>query len=153
MWGPCSYWEHCSPGWRCRWARESRQLLRPGRLNSRDDDLEQDDSVTIVLDTLHDRRTGRSFATSPLGTKFAGRIRDDGRVSDSTWDAAWTSAAQRTGDGWSAEFAIPFRVLTFKTGEDVTWGFNIGRTRRGNLERPSGTARSRARHGSPSMVR
>ncbi|MCP5120623.1 MAG: carbohydrate binding family 9 domain-containing protein, partial [bacterium] len=104
------------------------------RLNRRDDKLEQDDSISIVLDTFHDRRTGYFFATNPLGTQSDGRVRDDGRVTDSTWDAAWQSAAVRTGDGWSAEFAIPFRVLTFKPGEDRTWGFNIGRTRRSSLE-------------------
>lgn len=104
------------------------------RLNRRDDDLGGDDSVTIVLDTFHDRRTAYFFSTNPLGTQADGRVRDDGRVTDATWDAAWTSAAQRVEDGWSAEFAIPFRELTFSSGEDRTWGFNIGRTRRSSLE-------------------
>ena len=104
------------------------------RLNRRDDNLAQDDSVLIVLDTFHDRRTGYFFGTNALGTQSDGRVRDDGRVTDATWDAAWTSATQRVLDGWSAEFAIPFRVLMFTPGQDRTWGFNIGQTRRSSLE-------------------
>jgi PAS domain-containing protein len=104
------------------------------RLNRRDDELERDDSVIIVLDTFHDRRTGYFFSMNPLGTQSDGRVRDDGRVVDSTWDAAWQSAAARVDGGWSAEFAIPFRVLTYRTGEDRAWGLNIGRSRRSSLE-------------------
>ena len=104
------------------------------QLNRRDDDLRRDDAVVIVLDTFHDRRTGYYFGTNPLGTQLDGRIKDDGRVSDDTWDAAWSSAARIVEDGWTAEFAIPLRVLMFQAGQDHTWGVNIGRTRRSNLE-------------------
>lgn len=104
------------------------------QLNGRDDDLFQDDSVVIVLDTFHDRRTAYYFATNLLATQLDGRVKNDGQVTEANWDAAWQSAAQRTADGWSAEFAIPLRVLMFQAGENRTWGFNIGRTRRSNLE-------------------
>ena len=33
------------------------------------------------------------------------------------WDASWQVAAQIVDDGWSAEFAIPLRVIQFRTGE------------------------------------
>ena len=51
-----------------------------------------------------------------------------------TWDAAWQVATQTVSDGWTAEFAIPLRVLQFRAGDDQTWGLNIGRTRRSSLE-------------------
>ncbi|MCH7979084.1 MAG: carbohydrate binding family 9 domain-containing protein [Acidobacteria bacterium] len=104
------------------------------RLNNRDDPLTQDDSVTIYLDTFHDRRTSYFFATNPLSTQTDGRITDDGRVQDTTWDASWQAAARVTDNGWTAEFAIPLRVLQFVAGNDRVWGFNIGRTRRSSLE-------------------
>lgn len=104
------------------------------QLNGRDDDLFQDDSVVIVLDTFHDRRTAYYFATNLLGTQLDGRVKNDGQVTEANWDAAWQSASQRTADGWSAEFAIPLSALMFQAGENRTWGFNIGRTRRSNLE-------------------
>jgi len=104
------------------------------RLTRRDADMADDDSITIFLDTFHDRRNCYLFATNPLGTQTDGRIGEDGRVRDTTWDAEWSSASRITADGWSAEFAIPFRVLQFRPGKNRTWGFNIGRTRRANLE-------------------
>jgi hypothetical protein len=43
-------------------------------------------------------------------------------------------AAKRTAEGWSAEFAIPFRTLRYH-GDGSTWGFNVYRMiRHGNEE-------------------
>ena len=104
------------------------------RLNRRDDNLSRDDSVTVFLDTFHDRRTCYFFSTNPLGTQTDGRIKDDGRVRDRSWDAEWLVAAQTDSDGWTAEFAIPLRAMQFHSGENRSWGINIGRSRRSNLE-------------------
>ena len=70
--------------------------------------------LVVVLDTFHDRRTAYLFATNPLGTQMDGRIRNDGQVEDISWDAAWDSFARIVADGWTAEFAIPLRILMFK---------------------------------------
>jgi hypothetical protein len=96
-------------------------------VTSRDGDLERDDSVTVMLDTLHDRRTGYTFATNALGVQTDGKIADNGRVVDDRWDGTWTCASSRTDEGWSAEFEIPFRMLRFEGGEAVTWGINFQR--------------------------
>jgi hypothetical protein len=80
-----------------------------------------------LLDTLHDRRTGYTFATNLLGVQTDGKIADNGRIVDNRWDGTWSCAASRTADGWSAEFAIPFRMLRFESGEAVTWGINFQR--------------------------
>jgi hypothetical protein len=116
------------------YAYEEDPALITARLTRRDDQLDNDDSIWVFLDTFHDRRTCYYFATNPLGTQVDGRIRDNGRVQDDTWDATWSSESRIHSDGWSVEFAIPLRSITFKTGQDVSWGFNIGRTRRANLE-------------------
>ena len=42
------------------------------------------------------------------------------------WDAIWTVATRRSDQGWSAEFAIPFKSLNFPP-EGTVWGFNISR--------------------------
>lgn len=104
------------------------------RLTRRDDDLKNDDSIWIFLDTFFDHRTCYFFAVNPLGTQLDGRIRDNGRVEDKTWDTAWASAAKIHSDGWTAEFAVPLRSITFRKGKDQSWGLNVGRTRRTNLE-------------------
>lgn len=104
------------------------------QLTRRDADLLQDDAIVVVLDTFHDRRSAYYFITNPLGTQADGRIAEDGRTTDSSWDAAWRVAAARTNDGWSAEFAIPLTSLRFQAGTDRTWGLNVGRGRRRSLE-------------------
>lgn len=105
------------------------------QLSRRDAELLDDDAVVVVLDTHGDRQTAYYFMTNLLGTQADGRIADDGRTVDGSWDGAWRAAASRTDYGWSAELAIPFASLSFRRGSRVTWGINFGRSRRSTLER------------------
>src|SRR2546422_5962010 len=57
------------------------------QLTQRDADLLLDDAVAVVLDTTFDRRSGYYFVTNALGTQAEGRIADDGRSLQSSWDA------------------------------------------------------------------
>ena len=104
------------------------------QLTQRDADLLRDDAVAVVIDTTFDRRTGYYFITNALGTQADGRISDDGRSPESSWDAPWQSAASRTDYGWSAEFSIPLSSIRYAAGENRTWGINVGRSRRRTLE-------------------
>jgi hypothetical protein len=104
------------------------------QLTQRDADLLRDDAVALVIDTTFDRRTGYYFITNALGTQADGRIADDGRSSESSWDAPWQSAASRTDYGWSSEFSIPLSSIRYAAGENRTWGINVGRSRRRTLE-------------------
>jgi hypothetical protein len=104
------------------------------QLTQRDADLFSDDAVGLSLDSFHDRRTGYFFVTNPLGTQWDGRIADDGRQSDSTWDGAWRVAVLRLPDGWSAEFEIPLSTIRYNPGEGRTWGINFVQSRRRSLE-------------------
>jgi hypothetical protein len=104
------------------------------QLTRRDADLFNDDSVILLLDTHHDRRSAYFFMTNALATQTDGRIADDGRTVDVTWDAPWQCAAQHTDFGWSVEMAIPFTSIKYISGDSVTWGINFGRSRRSNLE-------------------
>lgn len=105
------------------------------QLTRRDAELLSDDAVVVVLDTHGDRQSAYYFITNLLGTQADGRIADDGRTVDGSWDGAWRAAARRTDYGWSAELAIPFASLSFRRGDRVTWGINFGRSRRSTLER------------------
>src|SRR5204863_5442563 len=49
------------------------------------------------------------------------------------WDGIWLERTRRTEQGWSAEFAIPFKSLVFHRGQQ-TWGFNVSRTIKRKLE-------------------
>jgi hypothetical protein len=104
------------------------------QLTRRDSELGNDDAVAVLLDSHNDRRCAYYFMTNALGTQTDGRVANDGRTVDDTWDASWRSAAQLTDYGWSVEIAIPFTSISYAAGEDKTWGINFGRTRRRNLE-------------------
>jgi len=90
------------------------------RLTKRDADLEEDDSVSIYLDTFHDQRNSYYFATNILGTQCDGRIVENGLTTDLTWDGIWKSAGCRTEFGWTAEVAVELGSLKFKPGEEKT---------------------------------
>ena len=93
---------------------------------SRDADLSSDDRIEILLDTFRDRRNAFYFATNPAGALVDGLIIENGSL-NSEWDAIWNVRARRTSDGWSAEFAIPFKSLGFEQSLD-SWGFNVSRS-------------------------
>jgi hypothetical protein len=94
----------------------------------RDSDIEEDDSVYVLLDTFHDRRSCYYFATNLLGTQLDGRITENGRTEDATWDGIWKSAGLKTEFGWSAEIAVELSSLKYEPGDDRTWGLNVGRS-------------------------
>jgi cellulose/xylan binding protein with CBM9 domain/uncharacterized protein DUF5916 len=93
---------------------------------SRDARLFYDDSVEILLDTYHDRRNAYYFSTNPAGALVDGRITEN-RYPDTNWDGIWNVKTRTDETGWTAEFQIPFKTLSFDPHSD-TWGFNVART-------------------------
>lgn len=88
-----------------------------------------DDGVAILFDTFHDHRNAMVFATNPNGAEFDALISDEGGEVNVDWRGVWRVAAKRTADGWSAEFAIPFRTLRYPSdAAAATWGFNVFRS-------------------------
>ena len=109
---------------------EPDQIL--GTQMARDANLGSDDRIEIVLDTYRDQRNAYYFATNPAGALVDGLLFANGQ-SNMNWDAIWEVRTIRTDQGWSAEFAIPFKSLGFSSGETV-WGFNIARRIQRKLE-------------------
>ena len=103
-----------------------------GTQMARDANLNSDDRISIVLDTYRDRRNAFYFSTNPAGALVDGLVFANGQ-SNNEWDAIWTVRTRRTEQGWSAEFAIPFKSLSFSTGRTV-WGFNFSRNIHRKLE-------------------
>ena len=93
----------------------------------RDSKLENDDTVTLVLDTFHDHRNSFMFRTNPLGTRYDALITDEGNTLNENWDENWEIAAQITQLGWTAEFAIPFKSLRVREGDGHVWGLDLER--------------------------
>jgi hypothetical protein len=98
----------------------------------RDASLRSDDSIEILLDTFRDHRSAFYFATNPAGAFVDGLAFANGQL-NTEWDAIWHVRTSRTSLGWVAEFAIPFKSLSFPAGQSV-WGFNIARTISRKLE-------------------
>ena len=103
----------------------------------RDLSLDDSDSFRLLLDTYDDDQSAFVFGTNPTGSQYDGHVTRDGLGEtggsgsfDLNWDGAWSVAAKRTDDGWSAEMAIPFRTLRYTAGEAQSWGINFQRTLR-----------------------
>lgn len=97
-------------------------------VTSRDGSLDRDDAVAIMFDTFLDRTNGYYFVVNSIGTQLDGRIADNGRTDDDTWDAEWQAAASKVEDGWTAELAIPFKSLKFKGQAGQSWGLQVARS-------------------------
>ncbi len=106
-----------------------------------------DDAVVIVLDPFHDHRNAVVLGTNPNGAEFDALITDEGREFNVDWRGVWEVAAQRTPEGWSAEFAIPFRSLRFPQVSDEPWGFNVFRIIRRKNEEVLWSSWSRSNEG------
>ncbi len=78
-------------------------------------DYEENDSITVILDTYNDKRTSISFAVNPKG------------VQKNSVETIWKSDAVLRNDGWAAEMAIPFKSLRFSPKDDQIWGINFER--------------------------
>ena len=92
---------------------------------ARDGDDPGDDSISIVLDTYGDMRTGYFFRINAAGARADGLISDPEHPS-LDWDGIWDVRTARSADGWSAEIEIPTRTLNFTPGLK-RWGLNVER--------------------------
>ena len=94
----------------------------------RDDELDENDSIQLILDTYNDRRGGFFFSTNPLGAMWDALLTDEGRSRNEAWNCVWQCRATRTDSGWTAEIAIPFDQLRYAESDAAVWGINICRT-------------------------
>ena len=102
---------------------EPRKII--GTQMAHDAALGSDDRIEIVLDTFRDQRNAFYFATNPSGALVDGLAFTNGQLA-TEWDGIWEVRTKRTDLGWVAEFAIPFKTLSFPA-ERTVWGFNIAR--------------------------
>ena len=118
----------------------------------RDSSLSNSDSIQIILDTFRDEQSAFVFGTSPAGQEYDGQVanagqgggggfggggasRGSGGGFNRNWDGVWEVRTQVSDVGWSAEFAVPFRTVSYPDREGQTWGMNIQRNiRRRNEE-------------------
>ena len=113
----------------------------------RDANLNETDSIQILLDTFNDGQNAFIFGTNPFGIEYDGQVMGEGQVAGSgggrqagvgsesaqiagynpNWDADFVVRAGMTERGWEAEFAIPLKTLRYNPGEGRVWGVNVMR--------------------------
>ena len=76
---------------------------------------ENNDEITVIMDTYNDKRTSIEFTVNPKG------------VQRNSVETIWKSGAVIRPDGWTAEMAIPFKSLRFSPEKDQVWGINFKR--------------------------
>ena len=89
------------------------------------DSVNGDDRFFVSLDPFDDQRSGYVFAVNPNS------VRMDGLWQNVTefyrdWDSIFRAEASRFEGGWTAEFEIPFKTISFDPTTD-TWGLNFAR--------------------------
>jgi hypothetical protein len=90
------------------------------------DSIGQDDRFFVTIDPFNDRRSGYYFGLNPNSVRMDGLYQN---VTEfyGAWDSIYYAQASRFDGGWIAEFAIPFKSISFDPNTD-TWGLNFSRT-------------------------
>jgi hypothetical protein len=92
------------------------------------------DTLGIMIDSLHDRRSGFVFIVSPAGAKFDSQGVHDGDQINTDWDGVWDVRTTSMEQGWVAEIVIPLKTLRFPRLASQEFGLNITRRLRRNNE-------------------
>ena len=111
---------------------DKRPDLIVGKELRRDAGLGSDDRVSIVFDPFGTSRDGFFFELSVTGARRDGLVENNRRIRIE-WDGVWWGETSRDDKGWSAEFRIPVKTLSFDPNAE-TWGFNIERVIRRDNE-------------------
>ncbi len=93
-------------------------------LNKRDVSFGED-GFSITLDPYDHGRSGYMFDVNPNGMRSEAIYTDADRQ-NWDWEGIWDAAAQRDGEGWTAEVAIPLKTLSFDPAQGA-WGVNFTR--------------------------
>ena len=93
-----------------------------------------DDLLSFVVDSYNDYETALWFGANPAGVRYDRSVSNDAEFTgdlppfNQDWNAHWDVITMRNGEGWFAEFRIPFSTLGFQAqGDEVTMGITIYR--------------------------
>ena len=100
---------------------------------SRREDVFDDDTIEVMLDTFHDHRRAYAFFSNALGVQ-ADALWTEGQDFDFSFDTVFDSEAKITAEGFVVKLAIPFRSLRFASNDPQTWGILLDRDIRRNNE-------------------
>jgi hypothetical protein len=125
----------------------------PGKVRAtvaKRDEIWDDDTVHVLLDTYNDQRKAYILGFNPLGIQSDGIVTEtsEGSREDLSLDIVMDSKGSLTEDGYVVEVAIPFKSLRYEAGKGKLWGFNaVRRIRRLDNENDSWMPISRDKSG------
>jgi hypothetical protein len=93
--------------------------------SARRDSVGSNDLVRVLLDPFQDKRNAYLFAVNAGGGRTEG-LTTGGEHFQTDWDGIWDAKTKRVQDGWTAEFKIPFKTISFNP-KLKEWGFNVER--------------------------
>jgi len=99
---------------------------------ARREDVGEDDTVEVMLDTFHDRRRAYAFQVNPVGVQWDAIWSETpheevGGNFDTSFDTLWYSQGRLTPEGYVAWIAIPFKSLRFPATTQQSWGLILYR--------------------------
>ena len=97
------------------------------------------DTIEIILDTFHDGRNGYQFAINAAGAKWDAQMTNEGRETNTNWDAVWNVQTRRVEEERVLDLLgfLLLRLLFLLRLFFRLWGFPcfLGRQERGTYER------------------
>ena len=84
------------------------------------------ENLSVALDTFHDRRNGFMFQTNPAGALREQAFTDEVNI-NANWNTIWQVKSGRFDGGWTVEMAIPFKSLRYRDAGPQVWGINFRR--------------------------
>ena len=96
----------------------------------RDYSFQNNDNITLVIDTYGDQNNAFVFGLNALGVRREALISNGGRSGRNfidSWDNKWNGGSKIYTNYWVSEFTIPFSTLRFENGSD-NWRFNCYRS-------------------------
>ena len=103
----------------------------------RDFNRGENDVFGIQIDAQNTKQYAVSFQTTPHGNQLDLQSFNDNNT-DTDWNALWSVRTQRTNQGYTAEFAIPFKSIRYDKsipGKAVEWGITLYRLARKDFEK------------------
>ena len=110
---------------RCWDSHPEREVADEMRRDS--NQLVQNEHVSFILDTFHDRRNMFAFNVGILGGRMDGQMTNETQF-NMDFNPIWRTVTSRDAQGWSGEASVPFKSLRYKPGSPQVWGFNARRT-------------------------
>jgi len=86
----------------------------------------ENEMFMVGLDTFYDRRNGYIIAANQLGGLMDAYVTDE-RDFNRDWNTVWDARTARFKNGWTVEFAVPYKSLRYKATPSQVWGINFRR--------------------------